>query len=109
MRTRNCCLSVLLLVLAVSTLAAITAPVAKAYMRPPVQVVIIDRGDPDGFPLNAASQGGNALSLPQSATAKPPGAIPPVRPVLSPTVLRIAGLDLRELCHILFLHVLVRR
>ena len=66
MRTRNRLLPVLLLVLAASTLAAITAPVAKAYMRPPTQVVI-DPGDPDD-PASACR------------SAAPPSSGEPIRP-----------------------------
>jgi hypothetical protein len=47
MRTRNRLLLALLLILAVSTLAAITVRTAMARMPPPVQAVTIDPGDPD--------------------------------------------------------------
>jgi hypothetical protein len=47
MRTRNRLLPVLLLILAISTPAFITVPIAKARMAPPTQVVIVDPGDPD--------------------------------------------------------------
>ena len=58
MRTRNRILPVLLLVLAVFTLAALTAPGARARMLPPVPRVIVDPGDPDE-PIDAR---GSAVS-----------------------------------------------
>jgi hypothetical protein len=67
MCTRNRFLPVLLLILAASTLAGLTAPVANARMLPPQQAVIVDPGDPDE-PIDARS------------SAAPPSSGEPARP-----------------------------
>jgi hypothetical protein len=108
MRTRNRFLPALLIVLAALTLAALIAPNASARMLPPVPNNL-DRGDPDGFPLNMAAPGGIAVGPTQGLPAEPPGPIPSARTTPSSTVLQIKDMDIRELCHILFLHILARR
>jgi hypothetical protein len=83
MRTRNRFLPVLLLVLAASTLAAITAPVAKAYMRPPTQVVIINCGDPDdNGAYNKASTTPPSSGEPTRPGSSPSRTCPPLAPML---------------------------
>ena len=83
MRTRNRFLPVLLLVLAASTVAAVAAPLAHAYMRPPVQAVTIDSGDPDD-------------PVPACSSTVPPPSGEPVRPMDRPSwtrAPRVSALD----------------